>query len=299
MVSNGTAAPRARRGPDGARGLGFFGGNGAARNAEARRIRAKIAGVRFLRSLWAWFVIVVATLGFGIPSIFAAFVPPRGEWYLPFARGWARVVLAGTGVRVRVAGRARAAAADCCVYFANHESLFDIFVLLAALPGRLRFLAKKSLFSVPVLGWSMAAAGYVPVDRDDRRQAAESIEIAAARLRGGMRVIIFPEQTRTRTGELLPFKKGGVLLALKTGAPIVPVAIAGTFAIQQRGGFWLSPGRVEVEIGEPIPVGGLTVADRHALTARAREAIEALRASARGRLPSAEGSSRAPSAARD
>ena len=255
--------------------------------------------MRFLRSLWAWFVIVVATLAFGIPSIFAAFVPPRGEWYLPFARGWARVVLAGTGVRVRASGSDRAAAADGCVYFANHESLFDIFVLLAVLPGRLRFLAKKSLFSVPVLGWSMAAAGYVPVDRDDRRQAAESLEIAAARLRGGMRVIIFPEQTRTRTGELLPFKKGGVLLALKTGAPIVPVAIAGTFAIQQRGGFWLSPGRVEVEIGEPIPVGGMTVADRHALTARAREAIEALRASARGRLPSAEGSSPAPSAARD
>lgn len=255
--------------------------------------------MRFLRSLWAWFVIVVATLGFGIPSIFAAFVPPRGEWYLPFARGWARVVLAGTGVRVRAAGRERAAASDGCIYFANHESLFDIFVLLAVLPGRLRFLAKKSLFSVPVLGWSMAAAGYVPVDRDDRRQAAESLDIAAARLRAGMRVIIFPEQTRTRTGELLPFKKGGVLLALRTGAPIVPVAIAGTFAIQQRGGFWLSPGRVEVEIGDPIRVEGMTVADRHALTARTRAAIEALRAAARSRLPAADESSSAPSGARD
>ena len=277
-----------------------FGEASPRRGADrALRIRAKIAAVRFLRSLWAWFVIVVATLGFGIPSIFAAFLPPRGEWYLPFARGWARVVLAGTGVRVRTSGRERAAAADGCVYFANHESLFDIFVLLAALPGRLRFLAKKSLFSVPVLGWSMAAAGYVPVDRDDRRQAAESLEIAAARLRGGMRVIIFPEQTRTRTGELLPFKKGGVLLALKTGAPIVPVAIAGTFAIQQRGGFWLSPGRVEVEIGDPIPVEGMTVADRHALTARAREAIEALRASARGRLAPGGEPSAEPSGARD
>jgi 1-acyl-sn-glycerol-3-phosphate acyltransferase len=233
----------------------------------------KIAAVRFLRSLWAWFVIVVATLGFGIPSIFAAFVPPRGKWYLPFARGWARTVLAGTGVRVRTTGKERAATADGCIYFANHESLFDIFVLLAALPGRLRFLAKKSLFSVPILGWSMAAAGYVPVDRDDRRQAAESLEIAAQRLRGGMRMIIFPEQTRTRTGEMLPFKKGGVILALRTGASIVPVAI-----------------------GDPIPVAGMAIADRAALTAETRGRIETLLASARGRLPVPDGS---PAAGRE
>jgi 1-acyl-sn-glycerol-3-phosphate acyltransferase len=258
----------------------------------------KIAAVRFLRSLWAWFVIVVATLGFGIPSIFAAFVPPRGKWYLPFARGWARTVLAGTGVRVRTTGKERAATADGCIYFANHESLFDIFVLLAALPGRLRFLAKKSLFSVPILGWSMAAAGYVPVDRDDRRQAAESLEIAAQRLRGGMRMIIFPEQTRTRTGEMLPFKKGGVILALRTGASIVPVAIAGTFAIQQRGGFWLAPGPVEVEIGDPIAVAGMTIADRTALTAETRRRIETLLAAARGRLPLSAGSPAAGSEVR-
>ena len=240
--------------------------------------------MRFLRSLWAWLVIVVATLAFGIPSIFAAFVPPRGEWYLPFARGWAKTVLFATGVSLRVAGTERVRGVGGCLYFANHESLFDIFVLLAALPGSLRFLAKKSLFSIPVLGWSMAAAGYIPVDRDDRRHAAESLDVAARRLRAGMRVIVFPEQTRTRTGELLPFKKGGVLLALKTGAPIVPVAIGGTFAIQQRGGFRLRPGPVAVEIGEPISVDGKTVADRHAITAETRRAIEALREAARERL---------------
>jgi len=240
--------------------------------------------VGFLRSVWAWIVIIVATLAFGIPSIFAAFVPPRGEWYLPFARGWAKTVLFLTGVPLRVAGTERVRGVEGCLYFSNHESLFDIFVLLAALPGSLRFLAKKSLFSIPVLGWSMAAAGYIPVDRDDRRHAAESLDVAARRLREGMRVIVFPEQTRTRTGELLPFKKGGVLLALKTGAPIVPVAIAGTFAIQQRGGFRLNPGTVAVEIGDPIAVAGKAVADRNEITAETRRAIEALREAARDRL---------------
>jgi len=237
--------------------------------------------VRFLRSLGAWIVIVVATLAFGIPSIFAAFIPPRGDWYLLFARGWARTVLAATGVPYRTEGADRLEAVEGCLYFANHESLFDIFVLLAALPGRLRFLAKKSLFSIPVLGWSMAAAGFVPIDREDRRRAAESLEVAGRRIRAGMRLIVFPEQTRTRTGEMLPFKKGGVLLALKTGAPIVPVGIAGTFAIQRRGGFRLDPGPVAVVIGDPIPVAGRPLSDRNALLAESRRAVEELRERAR------------------
>jgi len=237
--------------------------------------------VRSLRSLWAWTVIVVATLAFGIPSIFAAFVPPRGDWYLLFARGWARTVLAATGVSWKVDGVERVASAGGCLYIANHESIFDIFLLLAALPGRLRFLAKRSLFSVPVLGWSMAAAGFVPIDREDRKRAAEALDVAARRIRAGMRLIVFPEQTRTRTGAMLPFKKGGVLLALRTGAPIVPVGIAGTFAIQQKGGFQLSPGPVAVAIGEPIGVAGRPLSDRDALLAESREAIEALRERAR------------------
>ena len=240
-----------------------------------------MARVPFFRSLWAWIVIVAATLAFGVPSIFAAFVPPRGDWYLLFARGWAKTVLAATGVRWRAEGSDRVAAAGGCLYFANHESLFDVFVLLAALPGRLRFLAKKSLFRIPVLGWSMAAAGFVPIDREDRRRAAESLDVAARRIRGGMRVIVFPEQTRTRTGEMLPFKKGGVLLALKTGAPIVPVGIAGTFAIQQRGAFRLAPRPVAVVIGDPIPTEGRPLSDRNALLAESRDAVEALRARAR------------------
>ena len=243
--------------------------------------RAKIRRVRFLRSLGAWIVIVVATLAFGIPSIFAAFIPPRGDWFLPFARGWARTVLKATGVSWRTEGSDRTETLPGCLYFANHESLFDIFVLLAALPGRLRFLAKKSLFSIPVLGWSMAAAGFVAIDREDRRRAAESLDVAARRIRAGMRVIVFPEQTRTRTGELLPFKKGGVLLALKTGAPIVPVGIGGTFAIQQRGGFRLAPGPVAVVIGEPIAVAGRPLSDRNALLEECRGAIETLRERAR------------------
>jgi len=239
---------------------------------------------RILRSLLSWVVIVGATLAFGIPAIFFAFLPPRGDRYLPFARGWARLILRTTGVRLTVTGTERVAPRTACIYFSNHESLYDIFVLLSALPGRIRFLAKKSLFSIPVLGWSMAAAGFVAIDRTDPRQAAAAMEKAAERLRGGLSLVVFPEQTRTRTGEMLPFKKGGVLLALRTGLPIVPVGIAGTFPIAQKGAFALRSGPAAVEIGAPIPVAGRTIADRNEILEQSREAVAALRVSAAERI---------------
>jgi 1-acyl-sn-glycerol-3-phosphate acyltransferase len=240
--------------------------------------------MRFLRSLAAWTVIALATAIFGIPSIFAAFIPPRGDWYLLFARGWARTLLVATGVRLTVSGREKAQAAGPCIYFANHESFYDILVLFAVLPGRVRFLAKQSLFWIPVLGWSMWAAGFIPIDRENRRKAAASLDRAAARLRGGKSVIVFPEQTRTRTGQMLPFKKGGVRMALKTKLPIVPIGIAGTFPIVQKGSFFLTPGPAAVAIGDPIATAGRTVADRNAILAECREAITKLREEAKARL---------------
>ena len=130
----------------------------------------------------------------------------------------------------------------------------------------------------------MAAAGYIAIDREDRRKAAESLEVAAEKLRHGQSVIVFPEQTRTRTGELLPFKKGGVLLALKTQHAIVPVGIAGTFPILKKGSFFLTPGAAAVEIGAPMSTEGKTIADRRALLTQSRDAVAALRERARERL---------------
>ena len=244
--------------------------------------------MRPLRSLFAWIVIVGATIVFGIPSIFAAFIPPRGDWYLLFARGWARTLLFATGVRVEAHGTEEIDPTASYIYFVNHESFYDILVLFACLPGQIRFLAKQSLFYLPVLGWSMAAAGFVPVDRADRKRAAASLEKAAKKIQRGKSLIIFPEQTRTKTGELLPFKKGGVLIALKTGNPILPVGLAGTFSIIRKGSFFLSPGPVAVEIGGPIPTAGKSVGDRDALLEESRNAIQELREKARARLnPSA------------
>jgi len=234
-------------------------------------------GMRLVRTLLVWTGIAVATTLFGIPAIFAAFVPPRGDWFLLFARGWSRTILALSGVRVRVLHPERLRPGESVVLVSNHESFADIVVLLANVPFQVRFLAKRGVFSVPILGWSIRAAGFIPVDRGDRTRSAATVEAALARLEGGRSLVIFPEETRTRTGELLPFKKGAALLALKSGLPILPVAISGTRDVLQRTTLVPTAGEVVVAAGELLPAEGGTAKDRNALTASAREAVAALR----------------------
>jgi 1-acyl-sn-glycerol-3-phosphate acyltransferase len=235
--------------------------------------------MRTLRAALLWAGIGLATLLFGLPAVVAAFVPPRGDWFLRFARGWARTILFMSGVPLHVSGRDRLASlvSGSAVIVANHESLADILVLLASLPIQVRFLAKRRIFSVPVLGWSIRAAGFIPVDRGDHRRGAATFEAAMARLQGGRSVIVFPEETRTRTGELLPFKKGAALLALRSGLPILPVGIAGTRRVLPRDTLLPTAGPAAVVIGEPIPVAGRPVTERAKLTEEARTAVAQLR----------------------
>lgn len=242
--------------------------------------------MRTLRAAAVWSAVLLLTVAFGLPAIFAAFVPPRGDWFLRFARGWARSLLRVAGIRVTVRHPERFARGQGFVVAANHESLCDIIVLLACLPYQVRFLAKRSVFRIPVLGWSIAAAGFVPVDRGDRTRGASTLDAARKRLSAGRSVVIFPEETRTRTGELLPFKNGAALLALRSGMPLLPVGLAGTRRILPPDRLLMSPGRVVVCVGEPIEVGGPSPPHRRDLTKRLRERIGQLRQEAASYLSS-------------
>jgi len=233
--------------------------------------------MRMVRAALLWAGIGLATLFFGLPAVLAAFVPPRGDWFLRFARGWARTILFMSGVPVRVEGRERLGSLESAVVVANHESLADILVLLVSLPIQVRFLAKRRIFSVPVLGWSIRAAGFIPVDRGDHRRGPATFEAALARLQSGRSVIVFPEETRTRTGELLPFKKGAALLALRSGLPILPIGIAGTRRVLPRDTLLPTAGPAALVIGEPIHVAGRPVTDRGRLTEETRAAVAELR----------------------
>src|SRR5215467_15408092 len=232
--------------------------------------------LRAIRTVAVWVGIVLATILFGLPAILAAFVPPRGDWFLRFARGWARTILFFSGVPVRVLHRERLTGSRGSIVVSNHESYADILVLLSSLPLPVRFLAKRGIFRVPVLGWSIRAAGFVPVDRGDRSRSFATVETALKRLGKGRSLVVFPEETRTRNGELSPFKKGAAMLASKTGFPILPVGIAGTRQVLPRGTWNAKRGRVVLCVGEPLAADPSTHA-RKEMTARMKDSVAALR----------------------
>ncbi len=163
------------------------------------------------------------------------------------------------------------------VFVMNHQSMLDIPVAFAGIPANLRFVAKHILKYVPFLGWYMWATGMIFVNRSDRTKSVKSIAEAGARIRGGVNILAFPEGTRSRSGEVLPFKKGVFILALEAGVPVVPVAIANSGRILPTGTFSIRPGVVRMKLGAPIATAGRGVAERDALAREVREAIVALK----------------------
>jgi 1-acyl-sn-glycerol-3-phosphate acyltransferase len=176
------------------------------------------------------------------------------------------------------------------VIMANHESSLDIIVLLTALPASVepRFLAKKSLFTIPFLGWAMRAAGFVPVDREDRSTASATLAETLEEVERGGSPLIFPEETWTTDGRLLPFARGGFILALKSGLPILPVGLEGPRLVLPPNAGVVCPGPVSVRIGEPIPTEDLAISSRGDLMARTRAEIDRLRGTS-GHLADFEG----------
>ena len=176
-----------------------------------------------------------------------------------------------------MAGR-RGSGSRAVVFCSNHESNVDPPVLFQALHRRLHILFKAELKKLPILGKVMVAGGFVPVERERKEASMASIEVAADSIRAGNSFLIFPEGTRSRTSELLPFKKGGFIMAIKAQAPIVPVAVSGGRAAMQKGSWFVRPVMVDVRIGQPVETTGLTVDDRDALIEVVRARIEGLRA---------------------
>lgn len=193
-----------------------------------------------------------------------------GGFYDRELRTWAGRLLEVTDLPVETRGLERVPAAGC-VYAVNHASFVDVWVLVAKLPGSVRFVAKRELYFVPIFGWALRATGQIALDRRDREAAARSYRSAAEVVRGGRSVIVFVEGTRTRSGRLGEFKKGAFVLAIEAGAPVVPVYLRGTRAAMPRGSLWLRRRPVTLVAGEPVPTAGLTYDDRDALRARVRE----------------------------
>ena len=242
-----------------------------------------------IRTIWFYLVLVVSSVIHAGGVIVAALLGVKrrpGGIYDWGATDWARDIIAAAGTPVELQGADRIPRNQPVVYASNHSSMFDIWALAATLPGSVRFVAKQELVKVPLVGRAMLAAGHVAIDRFNRARAFEAYERAAAVIRGGISAVVFPEGTRSRTGELLPFKNAPFGLAIAAGVPVVPVYVHNSFQILPKGGVRLHPRPIRVLIGEPIATAGLSLDHRQLLAERTRAALLALWA----RVDSGDGS---------
>lgn len=178
---------------------------------------------------------------------------------------WGRILLKVAGVKVTVGGLENIEKDKSYIFAANHQSQFDIFAMHAAFPHEFRWLAKKELFRIPLFGRAMRLAGYLPVDRSHGREAMKSLLEAAKTIAGGSSVIIFPEGTRSSDGSIQRFKGGSTVVAVKSGVPMVPVAISGTYDILPKGRLLARPGRITIRVGRPVDTSGFTMKQKHEL----------------------------------
>jgi len=229
--------------------------------------------VQAIRAVLNTALVALTTFGGAIAALLTRLFDPSGDTVLRLARWWARTICSLTGVKVEVEHQAQLDPGHSYVFMANHLSTIDIWALYVALPLPVRMIAKKQLAAIPLFGWAMWAGRFIFIDRHNAISARRSIERAGERIRAGASVLLFPEGTRSRDGQLQAFKKGGFHLAIDAGAPIVPVALHGTRELMPRGSLRVKPGRVRVTIGAPIPTTGLTADDRNALVEHVRDTI--------------------------
>jgi 1-acyl-sn-glycerol-3-phosphate acyltransferase len=189
-----------------------------------------------------------------------------------WSRVWSRLLLRLFRVDVLTQGQEHMPQGPA-VYAANHSSSLDILAVLAQLPADVRIIYKKSLSLVPLLGWSIAVGGHIPIDRSNAFRARRSLQRAAERIRAGTSVLVFPEGTRSPDGSVRHFKRGSFSLALEAGVPVVPVSLVGVKLLVPRGLTSLRPGRITLRVHPAIPVSGRSKDEAEALAEETRRVV--------------------------
>ena len=231
-----------------------------------------------IRTALFYAVLVLSTFVHGSTSIIAGLLGIKNRKIHDWGtRDWAKWILWAAGTPVVIEGAERIPSGSV-VYASNHSSMFDIWALAATLPGSVRFVAKAELTRIPFFGRGMLSQGHVSIDRFNRQRAFQAYEKAAATIRSGISTIVFPEGTRSKTGELQPFKNAPFGLAIAAQVPLVPVYVDRTFDIMPKGGWRVHSRPIVVQVGEPIPTAGLTLDEREQVRDRAHAQIAKLAA---------------------
>jgi len=217
------------------------------------------------------YVLFAAPIGMLLAMIFRW----KGILYI-LGHGGVRLGLALCGIKVRVAGAQHIPLGRAAVYCANHQSNVDPPILFDRLHPRMHIVYKAEIDAIPLLARAFRHGGFVPIERRNKEAAMRSLEAGARSIQSGNSFLIFPEGTRSRTEDMLPFKKGGFLMALRAQAPIVPVAIQGGRDAMRRGSWIIQPVHVSIRVGEPIETAGMDMSQRDVLIARVRARIEEL-----------------------
>jgi 1-acyl-sn-glycerol-3-phosphate acyltransferase len=224
-----------------------------------------------LRAIFVTFFALAFTLLVGTPFLVHAVLTRNTNTLYNVGRLGARIVLWLAGVRLEVHGREKIPR-RAVVFMANHQSNCDPPAIFVLLPPVL-ILGKEEFFRVPVLGRAMLLRGFVPVERKNRERAIKAVEQATKSLEAGNSFMVFPEGTRSPDGRLGPFKKGVFVMAIKAGAPIVPISVSGGRKIMPKGKFIIKPGTVRITFHEPVLTEGCTLGDRDRMMEKVRQAI--------------------------
>jgi len=230
--------------------------------------------MRILTTITGYLGLFFATVVFASLVFVFALVDRKGRLWWLSGRMWGRTICWGSFSRIRPVGFDQLQWNQPAILMANHESYMDVPAIIASCPVPLRFVARKEVFKTPIMGQAMWVTGQISVDRSNRTQAIKSLSKAAKRIANGRTVLVFPEGTRSNDGVFGSFKKGGFMLALESGAPIIPVGLSGTRELVPRGSWMFRSARVGIVVGNPIETKGLTVEDRDQLMERVKKAIQ-------------------------
>jgi len=226
-----------------------------------------------IRTVFVWSCVVIATLALGVFAFITYPFDRKGRVGHYYARLWGKTALLANRVKVKIEGIEHLNGKGPYIFMSNHQSYYDVFALLGHLPYQFKWLVKKELFSIPYLGWTMSAVGYISIDRGGTRDTVEAMNEAAQKIRDGMSVTIFPEGSRSPDGSIQPFKKGGFTLAIKSKVPIVPIAIDGSRNIMPKDKFTVTSGEIRMLLDRPIETESYSLKDREILMEKVRETI--------------------------